>query len=114
MKNPFNRKEQEFPEVSISEMDDIRALHLGTDVMQSAMNLKNPAQLVLSYSIAMMSWLLFSKNTRHVTHIGLGGGSIVRWIANFFPQIKNYRNLKIFRLRFFSLQKINFGEVPTL
>lgn len=88
MKKLFNRNLQYFPEASISEMDGIRALHLDSDVMQSAMNIKNPPQLVLSYCVAMVSWLLFAKNVRHITHIGLGGGSIVRWIANFFPEIK--------------------------
>ena len=44
------------------------------------MNVDYPAELVLSYSRAMMAWLLFAENVRHITQIGLGGGSFVRWI----------------------------------
>ena len=87
--HPFQRHlRTRFPEVSVSESDNIRSLHLGTDTVQSAMNLNNPSELVLAYSRAMMTWLLFRNKTSHVTHIGLGGGSFVRWIAAFFPEIK--------------------------
>ena len=68
------------PEVGISEHGNIRSLHLGSETVQSSMNVDYPAELVLSYSRAMMAWLLFAENVRHITQIGLGGGSFVRWI----------------------------------
>ena len=46
-----------------------------------------PAELVLSYSRAMMVWLLFAENVRHITQIGLGGGSFVRWIDAHLPEV---------------------------
>lgn len=87
--HPFQRfKRTAYPEVGISEKDNIRALHLGTSTIQSAMNLDNHAQLVLSYSQAMMAWRLFTDDAQHITHIGLGGGSMARWIYAYFPDIK--------------------------
>ncbi|MDO5687413.1 MAG: polyamine aminopropyltransferase [Neisseria sp.] len=86
--HPYQRhKRRHFPEVSISESGNIRSLHLGTDTVQSAMNLDNPSELVLSYSRAMMAWLLFTDEAQHLTHIGLGGGSMVRWLDAHFPDL---------------------------
>ena len=75
------------PEVGISEHGNIRSLHLGSETLQSSMNVDYPAELVLSYSRAMMAWLLFVENVRHITQIGLGGGSFVRWIDAHLPEV---------------------------
>ncbi|OAM18341.1 spermidine synthase [Eikenella corrodens] len=75
------------PEVGISEHGNIRSLHLGSETVQSSMNVDYPAELVLSYSRAMMAWLLFAENVRHITQIGLGGGSFVRWIDAHLPEV---------------------------
>ena len=75
------------PEVGISEHGNIRSLHLGSETVQSSMNVDYPAELVLSYSRAMMAWLLFVENVRHITQIGLGGGSFVRWIDAHLPEV---------------------------
>ena len=76
------------PEVGISEHGNIRSLHLGSETVQSSMNVDYPAELVLSYSRAMMAWLLFAENVRHITQIGLGGGSFVRWIDAHLPEVE--------------------------
>ena len=75
------------PEVGISEHGNIRSLHLGSETVQSSMNVDYPVELVLSYSRAMMAWLLFAENVRHITQIGLGGGSFVRWIDAHLPEV---------------------------
>ena len=75
------------PEVGISEHGNIRSLHLGSETVQSSMNVDYPAELVLSYSRAMLAWLLFAENVRHITQIGLGGGSFVRWIDAHLPEV---------------------------
>ncbi|AUZ04169.1 MULTISPECIES: polyamine aminopropyltransferase [Vitreoscilla] len=88
-RHPYQRlraQQFELPEVGISEENNIRSLHLGSPTIQSSMNLDNPSQLVLSYSRAMMAWLLFRDAPRHITQIGLGGGSFARWIAEYCPQ----------------------------
>ena len=75
------------PEVGISEHGNIRSLHFGSETVQSSMNVDYPAELVLSYSRAMMAWLLFAENVCHITQIGLGGGSFVRWIDAHLPEV---------------------------
>ncbi|MFC3875077.1 polyamine aminopropyltransferase [Neisseria musculi] len=87
--HPYRRlraQQLELPEVGISESGNIRSLHLGSATVQSSMNLDHPAELVLSYSRAMMGWLLFAEQQpRHITQIGLGGGSFARWIDAYLP-----------------------------
>ena len=80
----LRRAKSDLPEVGISEEGNIRSLHLGSDTIQSSMNLDHPAELVLSYSRAMMGWLLFAEETpKHITQIGLGGGSFAEYIKVF-------------------------------
>lgn len=88
-RHPYQRlraQQFELPEVGISEEGSIRSLHLGTPTIQSSMNLDNPSELVLSYSRAMMAWLLFQDAPAHITQIGLGGGSFARWLAEYCPK----------------------------
>lgn len=89
MTHPFRRNRffrNTLPEANISEHGNIRSLHLGTPTIQSSMNIDNPSELVLSYSRVMMSWLLFVDDVpRHITQIGLGGGSFARWLHEYLP-----------------------------
>ena len=91
-RHPYRRlrpAKSDLPEVGISEEGNIRSLHLGSDTIQSSMNLDHPAELVLSYSRAMMGWLLFAEEKpKHITQIGLGGGSFARWIDSHLPDTK--------------------------
>lgn len=90
--HPYRRQRSQrfaMPEVGISEAGNIRSLHLGSDTIQSSMNLDHPAELVLSYSRAMMAWLLFCETLpTHITQIGLGGGSFARWIDAYLPNTR--------------------------
>lgn len=90
--HPYRRlrpARHELPEVGISESGNIRSLHLGTPTIQSSMNVDNPAELVLSYSRAMMAWLLFVEHLpQHILQIGLGGGSFARWIDAYLPDTR--------------------------
>ena len=77
------------PEATLSEHGNIRSLHLGTETIQSSMNTANPSELVLSYSRAMMGWLLFADPLpKRILQIGLGGGSFARWIDSHLPDTK--------------------------
>jgi len=67
-------------EVQISEQDGVRYLHLGTDTIQSAMRMQDPDELVLSYTRSMLAFLLFSPVPGRIINIGLGGGSLAKWI----------------------------------
>ncbi|MDO4434262.1 MAG: polyamine aminopropyltransferase [Alysiella sp.] len=92
MTHPYQRSRffrDTLPDAHVSEHGNIRSLHLGTPTIQSSMNIDNPAELVLSYSRAMMGWLLFANEMpQHALHIGLGGGSFVRWLHNKLPKMR--------------------------
>ena len=90
MTHPFRRSRffrQQLPKAHISELGNIRSLHLDTDTIQSSMNIHHTHELVLSYSRAMMAWLLFVDNLpNNIVQIGLGGGAFSRWLAHYLPQ----------------------------
>jgi len=71
--------------VDISEKDGVRYLHLGSSTVQSAMRLRDPVELVLSYTRAMMGFLLFVSEPSRVAMIGLGGGSLAKFIRHHLP-----------------------------
>lgn len=87
----FNRKihksVQDDNIVDVTELDGIRSLHLGSDTIQSSMNVKDPYALVLAYSWGMMSYLLFAPHTKAITLIGLGGGSITKYLWKHCPEV---------------------------
>lgn len=66
--------------VEVSEARGVRTLHLGGDAIQSAMRLSAPDRLELAYARAMMAFLLFAPGARELLMIGLGGGSIARFV----------------------------------
>jgi len=76
--------------VDVSESDGVRSLHLGTDTIQSSMRLSAPYALELAYTRGMMAFLLFSSQVKNVLAIGLGGGSVPKYIHQHLPgmQIK--------------------------
>ena len=92
MRNPFRRVQaakNEMPEVNISEENGIRSLHLGSPTIQSSMDMDDPTRLVLSYSRSMMAWLLFVDEVEQIVQVGLGGGSLARWIDCYLPEVKD-------------------------
>lgn len=66
--------------VQISERGGIRYMHLGGPAVQSAMRIKEPQALELEYTRAMFSFLLFQPAPRDIALIGLGGGSLAKFI----------------------------------
>lgn len=74
--------------VEVSEQGSIRSLHLGSDTVQSSMNLDDPYELVLSYTRAMMAFLLFRPRPQHILMIGLGGGSLAKFVYKHLPDAR--------------------------
>lgn len=66
--------------VDVSEIDGVRALHLGSPTVQSAMRIREPFELELTYTRAIMCFLLFHTNVRKMLTIGLGGGSVPKYV----------------------------------
>ncbi len=62
-----------------------RSLHFGSEPKQSSMELHDPLRLVLTYTRAMMSALLFTAAPQRVLLIGLGGGSLAKFLLHHFP-----------------------------
>lgn len=75
-------------QIDVSESAGVRYLHLGSRTVQSAMRLSNPEQLVLAYTRTAMSFLLFKPEPKCVVTIGLGGGSMQKWLLSRFASLK--------------------------
>jgi spermidine synthase len=73
--------------VEVIEVDGVRSLYLGSVTIQSSMRVKNPNTLELAYSRGMMCILLFSDKVKNVLSIGLGGGSVPKYVYANCPEI---------------------------
>ena len=73
--------------VDVSEVDGVRALHLGSVTIQSAMRIRDPFALELAYTRGMMCFMLFNANIKNVLAIGLGGGSLPKYIHAYCPEM---------------------------
>jgi len=79
---------EDYDEMGLLEVvDDLdqRSLHFGSREKQSSMSLKSHHQLILSYTKAMMTGLLFVDQPGSVLNVGLGGGSIPKFFLHHFP-----------------------------
>jgi spermidine synthase len=82
------KKRIRHPEITVSEEDGVRYLHLGGDHIQSAMRIDAPDDLELDYTRTMMAFLLFHPRPRECMMIGLGGGSIPKFIFRRLPGVR--------------------------
>jgi len=69
----------------VSERYGVRTLHIGSDTVQSAMRLGKPLDLELSYTRSMMAFRLFTPSAEEVLMIGLGGGSLAKFVYHRLP-----------------------------
>jgi spermidine synthase len=72
--------------VYVTERFGVRSLHIGTDTIQSSMRLARPNDLELAYTRSMMAFLLFNPPPRRVLLVGLGGGSLAKFIYHRMPE----------------------------
>ncbi len=68
------------PALTVSEARGLRLLHVGGEAVQSAMRLDDPDALALDYTRCMMAFLLFHPAPREILMIGLGGGSLAKFV----------------------------------
>jgi spermidine synthase len=71
--------------VYVSEKFGVRSLHIGSDTVQSSMRIAKPWDLELSYTRSMMAFMLFKDRPERVLMIGLGGGSLAKFIYQYLP-----------------------------
>jgi spermidine synthase len=105
--------------IEIIDKQGVRALHFGSESRQSTMLLSDPNQLHSLYARAMMGLLLFHDQPEDILMIGLGGGTLTKFLLHQFPQCKirviEYRRsvLRIARSHFGlpmdSRLKVNIG-----
>jgi len=95
--------------VEVIDDGGLRSLHFGSESRQSCMCLENPDELALAYARAMTIWQLFRPSlTGEVLMIGLGGGSLAKYLLQHHPgcqlKIIEYRR-SVVRLarRYFAL-----------
>ncbi len=77
-----------FDTVEISEHKGVRFLHLSNNTVQSAMRLSAPSRLELTYTQAMVGFLLFVEPPGNALFIGLGGGSLVKFLYQHFSEMR--------------------------
>lgn len=63
------------------------SLSFETTLIQSCMRLDAPDELVLDYTRAMMAFLLMVPSARKVLMIGLGGGSMLKYLHKQLPDL---------------------------
>ncbi len=78
-------KTDKFMKVQVWEKPDRRELRFGNPIMQSVFSRNHPNHLVLPYTRFMLLALLFSPEPTNVLHIGLGAGSIPKWLFRQYP-----------------------------
>jgi spermidine synthase len=59
----------------------------GHEVVESALELNDPDRLTIEYTQVMFASHLFRPEQERVLIIGLGGGSMVRFLRRFFPEV---------------------------
>jgi len=77
--------------VDISEEDGVRYLHFGSEWVQGAMRIARPWSLELDYTKEMMGGLLLRQQSnwpRHALLIGLGAGSLAKFIYRNLPDCR--------------------------
>ncbi len=75
-------------QVEIAEIDGVRSLYIDTQTIQSSMKVDDPFALCLNYSKGMMGFKLFKPSVEQLCMIGLGGGSLVKYLWKHCPEIK--------------------------
>ncbi len=74
--------------IEVRERGGVRTLHLGSETIQSAMQVTDPDALELSYTRAMMAFLLFVAPPVHTLLIGLGGASLAKFMYRRLPRTR--------------------------
>ncbi|MGB9128803.1 MAG: polyamine aminopropyltransferase [Thiobacillus sp.] len=88
MRLKFGKNRAKDDGLEVTEERGMRVLHLGSRAIQSAMRVSRPWDLELAYTRAMMGFLMFNPIPQDVLMIGLGGGSLAKFIRKQRPQTR--------------------------
>lgn len=85
MRLKFGKSRASDDGMEVVEERGVRTLRLGSCAIQSAMRVSRPWDLELAYTRAMMGFLMFKEVPEDVLMIGLGGGSLAKFIRKHLP-----------------------------
>lgn len=74
--------------IEVIDEGDSRTLYFGGTVLQSAMFLSAPHKLALSYTRYMMASLLLDDGPQKILVVGVGAGSLVRFLHHHVPNAR--------------------------
>ncbi len=74
--------------VTVTEHKNVRYLHLGTEWVQGAMNMREPDAIELEYVQQMMMWMLFNQTPQHIVQLGLGTGALTKFCYRQFAEAR--------------------------
>jgi spermidine synthase len=80
-----HQSQDEHGVIEVVDKQGERALHFGSSSRQSSMLLAEPDRLHSFYARTMMACLLFQQQPEDVLMIGLGGGTIAKFLLHQFP-----------------------------
>jgi spermidine synthase len=74
-----------YDQVTLSEQQGIRYLHLGSEWVQGAMRIKKPFDLEIDYTRDMMAWEERLAEPEHIVQLGLGAASLSKYCYRRYP-----------------------------
>jgi spermidine synthase len=84
-------EQSQFSHVRVRRLGNIASLNLvhddGRETVQSIMNLSRPYELLAPYTRYMFASYLFKRHQRRVLIVGLGAGSMIRYLQKYDPQV---------------------------
>lgn len=86
--NLVHESRDELGEIEIVDDAVYRSLHFGSESKQSSMLLRDPIYLALAYTRAMSAALLFTRSNKRFLLIGLGGGSLAKFLLHHFSDCR--------------------------
>lgn len=72
--------------IKVEQLDHLVSLHFDNGLIESQIDLSNPAVLPLKGNRQMLSSLLFGLVPQKVMLVGCGGGGIARWFQHHLPE----------------------------
>jgi spermidine synthase len=83
----IHRSRDIYGDIVITDSALLRTLYFGNEKRQSAMYLQHPGLLVMDYTQAMMMSLIFKRRPKQVLCVGLGGGSLPKFLLRACPEV---------------------------
>jgi spermidine synthase len=77
-----------FAPITLSEHDNVRYLHFGTEWVQGAMRIRKPDWPELEYAQQMMAWMLFIESPKAIVQLGLGTAALTKFCYRSFTEAK--------------------------